>query len=289
MKQISTKAYKDFNKRIFDAFKSINPCFIDGIGIVMGMIELFLAEKDVLLYLRNTQVKLVYTLILPELEKAAERSRKAREAAQRRREAKEARIANEEIKTKGAKKTIKAKETIKATETIETRDAKDAETANVASDAQKCSGVDDKVDRVGNETSHKDCAFNAGNSALLEKPAEQPEEQTCGNQHKEVKIGNPSERKRGDCGSDSKHEENIENIAADNIADSKTGLVLKRGSDRCGEIGERRAGGDNGKTDHRLADIKPSGYAGSTINKQVTAIHQRSQTTDNIQQRPPQW
>ena len=231
MKQISTKAYKDFNKRIFDAFKSINPCFIDGIGIVMGMIELFLAEKDVLLYLRNT---------------------------------------------------------IKAKETIGTKDAKDAETANVASDAQKCSGVDDKVDRVGNETSHKDCAFDAGNSALFEKPAKQPKEQTCGNQHKEVKIGNPSERKRGDCGSDSKHEENIENIAAYNIADSKTGLVLKRGSDRCGEIGERRAGGDNSKTDHRLADIKPTGYAGSTVNKQVTAIHQRSQTTDNIQQRPPQ-
>lgn len=277
MKQISKKAHEGFNKRIFDAFKSINPCFIDGIGTVMGMIELFLGEKDVLLYLRNTQVKLVYTLILPELEKAAERSRKAREAARRRREAKE----KEKIETS-------AKKTIKATETIKTKEAKEAKTAQVASDAQKCSGVDDKVNRVGNETSHEDCTFNAGNSALLEKPAEQPKEQTCGNQHKEVKIGNPSERKRGDCGSDSKHEENIENIAADNIADSKTGLVFKCGSDRCGEIGERRAGGDNGKTDHRLADIKPAGYAGSTVNKQVTAIHQRSQTTDNIKQRPPQ-
>lgn len=45
MKQISTKAYKDFNKRIFDAFKSINPCFIDGIGIVMGMLSFFLPRK----------------------------------------------------------------------------------------------------------------------------------------------------------------------------------------------------------------------------------------------------
>lgn len=36
MKHISEKAYKGFNQRLIDAFRSIDPYHIDGIGVVMG-------------------------------------------------------------------------------------------------------------------------------------------------------------------------------------------------------------------------------------------------------------
>ena len=88
MKHISEKAYKGFNQRLIDAFRSIDPYHIDGIGVVMGMIVLYLGEKDVMFHVRSTVVKLAYMMILPELEKAVERSMRARANAARRREKK---------------------------------------------------------------------------------------------------------------------------------------------------------------------------------------------------------
>ena len=88
MKHISEKAYKGFNQRLIDAFRSIDPYHIDGIGVVMGMIDLYLGEKDVMFHVRSTVVKLAYMMILPELEKAVERSMRARANAARRREKK---------------------------------------------------------------------------------------------------------------------------------------------------------------------------------------------------------
>ncbi len=73
---------------MIDAFRSIDPYHIDGIGVVMGMIDLYLGEKDVMFHVRSTVVKLAYMMILPELEKAVERSMRARANAARRREKK---------------------------------------------------------------------------------------------------------------------------------------------------------------------------------------------------------
>lgn len=87
-KQMSKKAYEEFNKRVINAFRCIDPYFLDGIGIVMGMIDLFLGGKDVMLGVRSKEVKLVYALLLPEVEKAVARSERARENAARRREKK---------------------------------------------------------------------------------------------------------------------------------------------------------------------------------------------------------
>lgn len=109
MKRISKKAYEGFNKRVIAAFRSIDPYFLDGIGIVMGMIDLFLGGKDVMFKVRSKEVKLVYALLLPEVEKAVERSERARANAARRREKK---LAEKEAALKKENEKNKNNETV---------------------------------------------------------------------------------------------------------------------------------------------------------------------------------
>ena len=108
-KQMSKKAYEEFNKRVINAFRCIDPYFLDGIGIVMGMIDLFLGGKDVMLGVRSKEVKLVYALLLPEVEKAVERSERARANAARRREKK---LAEKEAALKKENEKNKNNETV---------------------------------------------------------------------------------------------------------------------------------------------------------------------------------
>ncbi|MBO5455510.1 MAG: hypothetical protein J6A20_03245 [Muribaculaceae bacterium] len=109
MKRISKKAYEGFNQRVIAAFRSIDPYFLDGIGIVMGMIDLFLGGKDVMFKVRSKEVKLVYALLLPEVEKAVERSERARANAARRREKK---LAEKEAALKKENEKNKNNETV---------------------------------------------------------------------------------------------------------------------------------------------------------------------------------
>lgn len=88
VKHISENAYRGFNQRINDAFKVVPNCYCNGVGIVLSMLDLYLAGKDVRLNERTMEVKLVYTLLFSEIEKAVQRSMRARENAARRREKK---------------------------------------------------------------------------------------------------------------------------------------------------------------------------------------------------------
>ncbi|MBO5456986.1 MAG: hypothetical protein J6A20_10785 [Muribaculaceae bacterium] len=108
-KQMSKKAYEEFNKRVINAFRCIDPYFLDGIGVVMGMIDLFLGGKDVMFEVRSKEVKLVYALLLPEVEKAVARSERARENAARRREKKlaEQKANNSKINNSEQTETVK--------------------------------------------------------------------------------------------------------------------------------------------------------------------------------------
>ena len=164
MKHISEKAYKGFNQRLIDAFKSIDPYYLDAIGVVMGMIDLYLGEKDVMFHVRPTVVKLAYMMILPELEKAVERSMRARANASRRREKKlaereAARKALEEKigaseqhilenqKNNSAKEDTCAKEESSAKENCPAKEESKAKNTDVQNEpaARQCDEIDDKT------------------------------------------------------------------------------------------------------------------------------------------------
>ena len=146
MKHISEKAYKEFNQRLIDAFRSIDPYHIDGIGVVMGMIDLYLGEKDVMFHVRSTVVKLAYMMILPELEKAVERSMRARRNAAIRREKKLAKLEAEK-KEKQAEKEEKQAETIEKHENKEEKQPENSEKSEVTTPVSI--PTDSKLNSVG--------------------------------------------------------------------------------------------------------------------------------------------
>ena len=153
MKHISAKAYKGFNQRLIDAFRSIDPYHIDGIGVVMGMIDLYLGEKDVMFHVRSTVVKLAYMMILPELEKAVERSMRARRNAAIRREKKLAKLEAEKKEKQADKMEKQAdKEEIQA-ETVEKHENKEEKQPEISEKPEVTTPVsiptDSKLNSVG--------------------------------------------------------------------------------------------------------------------------------------------
>lgn len=104
MRQISKKAYEGFNRQLNNAFKVVPNCYCNGVGIVLSMIDLYLAEKDVRLEQRTMEVKLAYMMLLPELEKAVARSARARENAARRRKKKLAELNTKKAEDEQPKK-----------------------------------------------------------------------------------------------------------------------------------------------------------------------------------------
>ena len=149
------------------------------------------------------------------------------------------------------------------------------------------SNLKNQVSRIGHVTQYQNSAFHAGNGTLGKKQAEKPHQNTRYHQSKQIKIGYAREMKGSDAGAASQHKEDIKQIATNHIANSYLRILLQSRYDGSSKFRKRRSACHQGKTDYRFADSQTAGNACSSIHKQLSAIHKRSQTTENINHRFP--
>ena len=83
----------------------------------------------------------------------------------------------------------------------------------------------------------------------------------------DAEIG--GEGHRNDHGGQAHHEENIENIGADDVADGDVGIALPGSSDRGEELRQGSTQSHNSQTDEAFAETEDPGQSGSGIHSHI--------------------
>ncbi len=88
---------------------------------------------------------------------------------------------------------------------------------------------------------------------------------------------------------DTEHTKDVEDVAANHVADRDVALPADRCQHRGGHFWQRRAGGHNRQADHQLADTEAGGDGHGGIDQPLRTEHEQPQPNDDeadVQQRP---
>ena len=114
---------------------------------------------------------------------------------------------------------------------------------------------------------HHDTAFPTGH--LVTAVREKPEEQAAGHEDGEIYRTEASDGKRLDRSTSAQDEEDVEDVAAHDIADGQSALSLASSHDACGQFGQTGAKGHNRQADDHFRYAEPRGQAHSSVRKFV--------------------
>jgi len=117
---------------------------------------------------------------------------------------------------------------------------------------------------------------------------EDKEESGGKNEHEEINGGEAGGRD-GAKESDRKteHDADVEDVAAENVADGKLGFALFGGSDGSDELGEGGAESDDGESDDALRDAKSGGEGDGGVNYEVATKDDAGETQGGEAERSP--
>ena len=117
---------------------------------------------------------------------------------------------------------------------------------------------------------------------------EKPEEQAAGHENGEIHRAEACDGKRLDRSTSAQDEEDVEDVAAHDIADGQSALSLASGNDACGQFGQTGATGHECQADDGLAHSCRPGNAACTFDKQFAPTYQCSEAQHDEQCYPSQ-
>ena len=94
---------------------------------------------------------------------------------------------------------------------------------------------------------------------------------------------------RHDGGGAAKNEKYIEDVGADDVAETHVGMAFGGGDERGGELGERSACGKDGESDQSFAPAEAARYGRRAVDKPVAAQYETAETADGDEDGAPQW
>ena len=142
-----------------------------------------------------------------------------------------------------------------------------------------------QVDEVADIAQQHGEACPAGQ--LLAFQSSQPDEDAGGdgNQHINAEVG--GEGNIDDHGGQANHEQNVEDVGTDNVADGNVGVALPGGGDGGEQLGQGSTQSDHGQADETLGHAEDGSQLGGSADGHICAPDDQSQTDQGGQQHLP--